>query len=383
MIGVFLTKRNIGEGGGKTITDEIFFSFIRKLSKNNKNFIFLISNDPDDFYIKELKKKKLKYKKIHENTNLKKILIFISNLSKTVNYILCKLNILKLDNFFKKQQCKLIWFLSSEYREPITTPYIATVWDLQFKTHPEFDEVGSIFKILYKNIVHINFIRNATKVITGTNIGKKQIIKFTGFKKNFIILPHPVSDIFLNTKKINKKNPDKRLVRKKYFLYPANFWKHKNHINLIKAFYQFQKKYPYFRLVFTGKKENNYKNVISLIKNLKLKNKIIIFKYLNFKKLITLYDNCFAVTYVSYSGPENLPPIETIARKKILINSIYDGVHEQLKDYPIYVKPNSVSDILSGMIRSIKISKNKKIKKKFKLKTSNNYIKNLENEFYK
>jgi hypothetical protein len=58
-------------------------------------------------------------------------------------------------------------------------------------------------------------------------------------------------------------------------------------------------------------------------------------------------------------------------------------VHEQLKDYPIYVKPNSVSDILSGMIRSIKISKNKKIKKKFKLKTSNNYIKNLKNEFYR
>ena len=60
MIGVFLTKRNIGEGGGKTITDEIFFSFIKKLNKKDKNFIFLISNDPDDFYVKELKKKKIK-----------------------------------------------------------------------------------------------------------------------------------------------------------------------------------------------------------------------------------------------------------------------------------------------------------------------------------
>ncbi len=31
MIGVFLTKRNIGEGGGKTITDEIFFFIYKKI----------------------------------------------------------------------------------------------------------------------------------------------------------------------------------------------------------------------------------------------------------------------------------------------------------------------------------------------------------------
>ena len=33
MIGIFLTKRNVGEGGGKTITDEIFFSFVKQLKE--------------------------------------------------------------------------------------------------------------------------------------------------------------------------------------------------------------------------------------------------------------------------------------------------------------------------------------------------------------
>ena len=75
MIGVFLTKRNQDEGGGKTITDEIFFSLIKKLNRNNKKFIFLISNDANNFYVKELKKKNLIYNKINENNLSKKILI--------------------------------------------------------------------------------------------------------------------------------------------------------------------------------------------------------------------------------------------------------------------------------------------------------------------
>ena len=377
MIGIFLTKRNTGEGGGKTITDEIFFSFVNKLNNNDKKFVFLVSNDHDNFYVKELKRKKLKFKKINENNTLKKILIFISNLSLTLNYLLCKTNLLKIDNFFKENKCKLIWFLSSEYREPIKTPYIATVWDLQFKTHPQFEEVGSFFKILFKNIVHINFIKNASKVITGTKIGKKQIIKFTNFKNRILILPHPVSEIFLNTNKNNKTLTDK-LIKGKYFLYPANFWQHKNHINLIKAFYKFLKKNSEFKLVLTGKKENNFNNVIKLLNKLKIQDNVIIYEYVSTKNLINLYDNCAAVTYVSFSGPENLPPLEAIARKKILINSIYDGVYEQLKNYPIYVKPKSVIDIYNGMLRSIKIKK----KKSIKLKTSLDYINNLNDEFY-
>ena len=59
MIGIFLTKRNFGEGGGKTFTDEIFFSFIKTLKKNDKNYIFIISNDLNKNYIKALNKKKI------------------------------------------------------------------------------------------------------------------------------------------------------------------------------------------------------------------------------------------------------------------------------------------------------------------------------------
>ena len=196
-------------------------------------------------------------------------------------------------------------------------------------------------------------------------------------------MPHPVSETFLKAKKNNKIKNNNILFKKKFFLYPANFWKHKNHNNLIKAYYKFQLKYHNYNLVLTGKQENDFKNIVKLIQDYKLDKKIFIINYVNLKYLINLYDNCHAVIYIPFSGPENLPPLEAMARKRILINSLYKGAFEQLKRHPIYVNPNSIESICNGMKKSINEKFNKKIiaaHNYVKLKSSKNYIKSIINE---
>jgi glycosyltransferase involved in cell wall biosynthesis len=42
------------------------------------------------------------------------------------------------------------------------------------------------------------------------------------------------------------------IENKKYFIYPASFWPHKNHIRLIKAFKTFSERNDDFKLVLTG-----------------------------------------------------------------------------------------------------------------------------------
>ena len=79
--------------------------------------------------------------------------------------------------------------------------------------------------------------------------------------------------------------------------------------------------------------------------------------------------------YSSFSGPENLPPLEALARNKILINSIYPGAKEQLKDFPIYVNPKSPDDIAKGMLKSLKI----KLKSK---KLLSQYLRSKDSKFY-
>ncbi|OUX35839.1 MAG: hypothetical protein CBE33_07000 [Candidatus Pelagibacter sp. TMED273] len=378
-IGIFVSGRQSSEGGGYTITEELLTTLINEIiyKKINYKFFFLVSNDFNHLIIKKLKKADIKYNHIKENNFFKKIIIFITHYFPKSNLFLNFFNIIKINNIFKSADCNKILFISSEYRELLNIPYIATVWDMQHETHPFFSEVSSYGKKLYRKTVNNNFIKHATKVIVGTKIGKSEIIKYSKFNKKFIILPHPVSKIFLNKKKkIIKK-------KRKYFFYPANFWEHKNHKNLLKGFEIFLKKNKNFQLILSGEKENNYSKVIDFIKELKIENKIKIVGHVSVNHLISLYDNCHAVIYASYSGPENLPPIEALARRKKIINSNYPGAKEQLKNFPIYFNPKSPKDIANSMQKSLnkklKIKK-RKINELLKSKSSKIYIENLIKE---
>tara|TARA_B100000767_G_scaffold247707_1_gene248122 strand:+ start:403 stop:1548 length:1146 start_codon:yes stop_codon:yes gene_type:complete len=378
-IGVFLSKRISTEGGGYTITEEIVDALISNINKNKSqsNFFFLINNDKNNLICSKLKKNKISYKKTSESKGFKIIFTFISHFFKWSNFLLNSLNILKINNIFKDEKCDKILFISSEHREKINTPYISTVWDMQHETHPEFAEVSSFGKKIYKKFVYNNFIKEAETVIVGTKVGKSQVKKYTKFNNKFLILPHPISKIFLKKKKITSD-------KKKYFFYPANFWQHKNHINLLLGFKEFLKKNKQFKLVLTGEKKNNYSKIVYEIDKLNISNNVHIAGHVSTNKLINLYDKCFAVIYPSFSGPENLPPLEALARKKILINSIYPGATEQLKKFPIYVNPNSPRDIAKSMekTKNRKLDK-KKIKFFLKSKSSKMYVENLLKALFK
>ena len=41
-----------------------------------------------------------------------------------------------------------------------------------------------------------------------------------------------------------------------------------------------------------------------------------VLKFVKLKHLINLYDSCLALVYSSFAGPENLPPLEAMARAK-------------------------------------------------------------------
>ena len=73
----------------------------------------------------------------------------------------------------------------------------------------------------------------ATRVITGTNVGKQEIIDCYGVApENISVIPFPAPSFApedlapLDIRKIFDLHKD-------YLFYPAQFWPHKNHVNIL------------------------------------------------------------------------------------------------------------------------------------------------------
>lgn len=363
-IGIFISGRFSEDGGGYTITYDIFNQLIKTI-KNKKNFIFILLNDNNNYLKNKLKNFDLDYKDFREN----KLIINFKNFLFCYIPILVKFyRFIKRDKFFefqKKENIKLVWFISAEYHYPLFNKYYATVWDLMHKTHPNFKEVGSFFSRIYRETVISSFLKHSDKIITGTKFLRKKLINLYNLKnKNIFLAPHPTPNFFIK-KKLSSKNK-----LSNYFLYPANFWEHKNHFNLINGFNNFNRKQGLkYNLILVGavKDRKYYNKIKDLINIIKSNKNIKIFNFVNINRLLNLYDLCKALVYASYCGPENLPPLEAFARNKPVLCSLYDGAKEQLKNYPIYFNPSNPLSIEKSF-QSFILTNPKKKYKQFALK---------------
>jgi carbamoyltransferase len=347
--GIFITARNSSEGGGYTISYDILNNLLYKINKNNKDsFYFILVNDNDNFIKKKLISKNIEFTDFKQNKTLSNFINFIFCICPLLHIFYRFCNLDKFYNLEKKKNIAIVWYLSAEYSYPFFKNYIATLWDLMHITDTQFPEVGNFNIKFYRSIVLKRFLKKSTKIITGSDYLIKILNKIydIGYDK-IIKAPHPTPTVFLKKKisKVNNKIGN-------FFLYPANFWQHKNHKNLIKGFNLFNiEQNLKYKLVLCGsinKDVNYYNDCLNLINSTQSKNNIIILDFINLNKLINLYDSCKALVYASNCGPENLPPLEAFARNKPVLCSKYIGAKEQLKNYPIYFSPKNISSIFNS-----------------------------------
>ena len=107
-----------------------------------------------------------------------------------------------LNTALVKYKIDITLFINPFSFQPVITPYIYVVWDLQHRVQPYFPEVsvtGTTWdqrESLYKAA-----IPKASYIITGNSVGKKEISKFYNIPDNRIrIIPFAVHDVFVKQK---------------------------------------------------------------------------------------------------------------------------------------------------------------------------------------
>jgi glycosyltransferase involved in cell wall biosynthesis len=227
-------------------------------------------------------------------------------------------------------------------------PFITTVWDLQHRLQPYFPEVGTQEQWNKREEFYTTLLKRASFIIAGTEAGKSEIERFYQVPAERIkLLPLPTPQFALNAPRYQEENfLEKYNIPENYLFYPAQFWSHKNHVNLLLAVKSLRDKYDLvFPVVFVGSDKGNQPYIKQLVAELDLTEHVTFLGFVPQEDLISLYRNAFALTFVSFFGPDNLPPLEAFALGCPVVYSEVSGAKEQIGDAALLVNPKKPEEI--------------------------------------
>lgn len=339
-VGILVNEFNPEVGGAHNFVSAVIDALL--LLDNSDSQIELI-------YILEGKAEPGKFKSFHSVRRSARIeRIALTFFNSKFNKILVKplLKFSPLHASIKNLKLDFLFFLGSSPM-PLEIPYGVIVWDLQHRTHPWFPELIPG----WKNRDHLAslVLPRASIVITGTAEGRNQIVNFYGVQlDNIHVIPHPVPpDIFAAARCSEPESPFT-------LLYPAQFWPHKNHVVIVKAIKLFlDSNTQPIRVVFVGSDKGNLKHIQNEINNHGVADFFVIKGFVSRGELLDLYRNSDALVYASFSGPENLPPLEAFACHLPVIYAEFPGAREQLGSAALYFDPTSavkLKDCISELV---------------------------------
>ena len=133
-------------------------------------------------------------------------------------------------------------------------------------------------------------------------------------------------------------------------LYPAQFWSHKNHVNLLLAAAALKSEHEIdLPVVFVGSDKGNQEFVRTFAAQLNPAIDVAFLGFVPTQDLVALYRGAFALAYVTFFGPENLPTLEAFALGCPVVASDVDGAREQLSDAALFVNPRDPANIAAAI----------------------------------
>lgn len=350
-IGVYLSTEPYG--GGAFQYNQSIITALDRLPKDKYQIYALFHSELWMDYLKKYEFHQIKIERVRWKNILGRILFELFLLldidMKNIKHIYARLNYISRQ--IDEQHLDLVFFPSQElYPALISSKSLVSIHDLMHRYETRFPEVGQkrIYKLRefrYKNICAC-----AEGIFVDSNLGKKHVLDSYGvqYEKKLYVLPFaPPQYLFEN----NEDNDTNMELPQKYIFYPAQFWAHKNHKNLILALHFLKQKGIEVNLLLVGSKKNAYDMIRQLIDKYHLNDNIKILGYVNNYQMVKLYKNARAMIMPSYFGPTNIPPLEGFSMGcPVAVSNVY-GMPEMVGDAALLFDPDSIQDIASVIER--------------------------------
>lgn len=344
-IGIHLGDFTPDVGGGFTFQDDVFRAFAQVAAQSPHQFVTMGTSGNLESYVRSVSgSDKLQTAQVMETSGDKR-----REALKLYSPLLRKL--LRPGPITRTSSnlgLDCIWHAGGGAYEVTDIPYIATVWDLQHRMTPWFPEMSSGGTWDARELSYRRFLQRASYVITGTEVGRAEIgLCYEVGNERVRILPHPTPGFALRSSPQEDTGIGKRLgLPEAYLFYPAQFWPHKNHVNLLHALATLRERDGLrLPLVLAGSEKGNFEFVKSVVERLRLSEQVFFTGFVTQSELVDLYRSASMLVYASLCGPENLPPLEAFALGCPVLAAEVPGADEQLKDAAVLFKPTNPADI--------------------------------------
>lgn len=222
---------------------------------------------------------------------------------------------------------------------------IRPVHDIMHRYESQFPEIKCDYE--EREIVFKSVAKYADLIFVDSKLGKKQFkecyIEGTRNKLKIVVLPFIVPQHILKTKEAYIETPQK------YLFYPAQFWEHKNHINLLKGLRLLKDEVKDIHLVLVGSEKNMGKKIRKYIQENGLEEHVTILGFVSDEQITYLYKHAVGLVMPTYFGPTNIPPLEAMALGCPVAVSDKYAMPEQVGNAGLKFHPDSPEEIAGCM----------------------------------
>ena len=236
------------------------------------------------------------------------------------------------------------------------TKLVGWITDFQHKFYPNF--FGRFNRII-REFRFNNLLNNADAIILSSEDAKSHLFRFYKHSQASLNILNFVSHANSIKCPNGEKVLEKYNIRKPFFIVSNQFYKHKNHILVLKAIRNIiHKGYTDFEIVFTGKKEDYrdktfYATIEKIIKEFKIENNIKILGLIPREEQLSLLRTSLAIIQPSFFEGWNTSIEDAKTLQKQVICSDIDVHKEQMGDRAYYFNPESdvqLADILINFL---------------------------------
>ncbi len=242
-------------------------------------------------------------------------------------------------------------FTAPTYFEP-GVPMVCTIYDLQYKTYPEFFTAAD--DVAHRHSMFITACRRAAAFAAISDFSRDAAITHgrldpARIRTIYLRMAHRIAPIVEHDQGVLNRLG---LTRWQYLIYPANFWKHKNHEMLLTAFGLACREglAADVKLVCTGAPGARQEWLMSAARTMSLGDRVLFPGFLSNPELAALMGNCSGVVFPSLYEGFGLPVIEAMAVGVPVACSNVTSLPEVAADAAILFDPRVPTQIAQAMV---------------------------------